>query len=495
MSTTQERVDDVIGADSLRASLERQRAAFLAEGPPSVAVRRNRIDRLLALVLDNADDLIDAMQADFGTRPKTGSLFTEVLGMVSVIEHTRSHVPQWMRVTKLMRAARLVGLRAEVHPSPLGVVGIVGPWNYPLQLVVLPASAAFAAGNRVMIKMSEITPRTAELMKSTAPKYFDATELDVVTGSQEVSAAFSSLPFDHLFFTGSPSVGSLVGQAAAQNLVPVTLELGGKNPVVVSPDADLKRSATRIATARMINGGQVCICPDYVFVPGDRIGAFVDIARDTLRGMFPSIVHNDDYCSSVNEANFDRVVGLIDDAKANGATVETVTPSGESLPDRATRKIAPTIVRDVDETMRIANEEVFGPVLVVRPYSDLTDVIDYVNQRPSPLVAYWYGPDNDDFRRFVRHTRSGGVARNDFGAQMIPSAAPFGGVGRSGMGAYHGKAGFDAFSHYRTVVGTDLPFSVTGRAAPPFSGSTRTGTSMALRMARSRTRRRLRRRR
>jgi coniferyl-aldehyde dehydrogenase len=495
MSTTQERVDDVIGADSLRASLECQRAAFLAEGPPSVAVRRNRIDRLLALVLDNADDLIDAMQADFGTRPKTGSLFTEVLGMVSVIEHTRSHVPQWMRVTKLMRAARLVGLRAEVHPSPLGVVGIVGPWNYPLQLVVLPASAAFAAGNRVMIKMSEITPRTAELMKSTAPKYFDATELDVVTGSQEVSAAFSSLPFDHLFFTGSPSVGSLVGQAAAQNLVPVTLELGGKNPVVVSPDADLKRSATRIATARMINGGQVCICPDYVFVPGDRIGAFVDIARETLRGMFPSIVHNDDYCSSVNEANFDRVVGLIDDATANGATVETVTPSGESLPDRATRKIAPTIVRDVDETMRIANEEVFGPVLVVRPYSNLTDVIDYVNQRPSPLVAYWYGPDNDDFRRFVRHTRSGGVARNDFGAQMIPSAAPFGGVGRSGMGAYHGKAGFDAFSHYRTVVGTDLPFSVTGRAAPPFSGSTRTGTSMALQMARSRTRRRLRRRR
>jgi len=495
MSTTQERVDDVIGADSLRASLECQRAAFLAEGPPSVAVRRNRIDRLLALVLDNADDLIDAMQADFGTRPKTGALFTEVLGMVSVIEHTRSHVPQWMRATKLMRAARLVGLRAEVHPSPLGVVGILGPWNYPLQLVVLPASAAFAAGNRVMIKMSEITPRTAELMKSTAPKYFDATELDVVTGSQEVSAAFSSMPFDHLFFTGSPSVGSLVGQAAAQNLVPVTLELGGKNPVVVSPDADLKRSATRIATARMINGGQVCICPDYVFVPGDRIGAFVDIARETLRGMFPSIVHNDDYCSSVNEANFDRVVGLIDDATANGATVETVTPSGESLPDRATRKIAPTIVRDVDETMRIANEEVFGPVLVVRPYSNLTDVIDYVNQRPSPLVAYWYGPDNDDFRRFVRHTRSGGVARNDFGAQMIPSAAPFGGVGRSGMGAYHGKAGFDAFSHYRTVVGTDLPFSVTGRAAPPFSGSTRTGTSMALQMARSRTRRRLRRRR
>jgi coniferyl-aldehyde dehydrogenase len=496
MSTTQERVDGAVEErlDPLRAVLERQRQAFLADGPPSVAVRRNRIDRLVALVLDNADEFVAAMEADFGTRPRTGSLFTEVLGMISVIEHTRSHVPQWMRATKLMRAARLVGLRAEVQPSPLGVVGIIGPWNYPLQLVVLPASAAFAAGNRVMIKMSEITPRTAELMRSTAPKYFDPTELGIVTGGSDVSAAFAGLPFDHLFFTGSPSVGSLVQQAAARNLVPVTLELGGKNPVVVSPDADLKRSATRIAQARMINGGQVCVCPDYVFVPDDRLDAFVGIARETLGAMFPSIVANDDYCSSVNEANFDRVVGLIDDARANGATVETVAPTGESLPDRATRKIAPTIVRDVNDGMRIAEEEIFGPVLVVRPYSALTDVIGHINQRPAPLVAYWYGPDDDDFRRFVQHTRSGGVARNDFGAQMIPSAAPFGGVGRSGMGAYHGKAGFDAFSHYRTVVGTDLPFSITGRAAPPFSGSTRVGASVALRMARSRTRRRLKRR-
>jgi coniferyl-aldehyde dehydrogenase len=215
-----------------------------------------------------------------------------------------------------------------------------------------------------------------------------------------------------------------VQRAAAQNLVPVTLELGGKNPVVVSPDADLKRSANRIAQARMINGGQVCICPDYVFVPDDRVESFVDIARQTLRGMFPSIVANDDYCSSVNQANFDRVVGLIDDARLNGATVETIAPVGESLPDRATKKIAPTIVRDVNDRMRIAQDEIFGPILVVRPYSELTDVIDYISQRPSPLVAYWYGPDNDDFRRFVRHTRSGGVARNDFGAPMIPSAGP-----------------------------------------------------------------------
>lgn len=477
------------------AMLERQRQAFLAEGPPSAEVRRHRIDRLMALLLDNSDAFIDAMAADYGTRSKAASLFTEIIGIMSVVEHTRSHVAQWMRPTKLMRFARLCGLRAEVQPTPLGVVGIIGPWNFPVNLVVLPASAAFAAGNRVMIKMSEITAHTAELMKATAPKYFDPTELDVVTGGPDVAAAFSALPFDHLFFTGSPSVGALVQRAAAQDLVPVTLELGGKNPVVVAPNADIRRSATRIARARMVNGGQVCVCPDYVLVPDEHVDTFVDTARQTLRGMFPTIVNNDDYCSAVNQANFDRVVGLIEDATAKGASVETVAPEGESLPDRACRKIAPTIVRGIDDRMRIADEEIFGPVLAVTGYSRLSRAIDYINQRPAPLVAYWFGPDDDDFRTFVRTTRSGGVARNDFAAQMIPSAAPFGGVGRSGMGAYHGKAGFDTFSHYRTVVGNDLPFSITGTAAPPFRRPTRRYAEAMLWMARRRTRRRLDRRR
>ncbi|MGB8389127.1 coniferyl aldehyde dehydrogenase [Mycobacterium sp.] len=472
--------------------LDRQRRAFLHEGPPSVAVRRNRIDRLMALVLDNTDAFVDAMATDFGTRSKAATLFTEIIGMLSVVEHTRSHVAQWMRATKLMRAARLCGLRAEVQPSPLGVVGIIGPWNFPLNLVVLPAATAFAAGNRVMIKMSEITSHTADLMQSTAPTYFDRAELDVVTGGPDTAAAFASLPFDHLFFTGSPSVGALVQRAAAQNLVPVTLELGGKNPVVVAPGANVRRSAARIAKARMVNGGQVCICPDYVFVPDEQLDTFVDVARHTLRDMFRSIVSNDDYCSAVDQANFDRIVGLIEDARANGASVETLAPEGELLPDPATRKIAPTIVRDIDDRMKIAAEEIFGPVLVVKGYSRLTEAIDYINQRPSPLVAYWYGPDDADFRTFVRTTRSGGVARNDFGAQMIPSAAPFGGVGRSGMGAYHGKAGFDTFSHRRSVVGSDLPFSITGAAAPPFGNALRLYADAMMRMTRARTQRRLR---
>ncbi len=473
--------------------LAKQRQSFVADGPPGAAERRNRIDRLLALVLDNVDAFVEAMANDFGTRSRAASLATELVGMIPVIEHTRSHVVQWMRDGKLMRGARLIGLRSEVQPSPLGVVGIIGPWNFPLQLVVLPAAAAFAAGNRVMIKMSEITSHTAELMKDLAPKYFAEDELAVVTGGAKVAAEFAGLPFDHLFFTGSPSVGSLVQRAAAANLVPVTLELGGKNPVVVAPDAHIRRSATRIAAARMVNGGQVCVCPDYVLVPECKVDAFTDVARQTLRTMFPTIVANGDYCSAVNEANFDRVLGLIEDARARGATVETVAPDGEPLPDRASRKIAPTIVRDVDDTMRIADEEIFGPVLMVQGYTALDDAIEKINSRPAPLVAYWYGPDDKNFRDFVRRTRSGGVARNDFAAQMIPSGAPFGGVGRSGMGAYHGKAGFDAFSHYRTVVGSDLPFSLTGSAAPPFKTGMRLYADTMVRRAHNRTLRRLKR--
>lgn len=473
--------------------LEKQRRSFVDDGPPGAAVRRNRIDRLLAMVLDNIDAFTEAMARDFGTRSRAASLATEMIGIVPVVEHTRSHVRQWMRPSKLLRAARLVGLRAEVRPSPLGVVGIIGPWNFPLQLVVVPAAAAFAAGNRVMVKMSEITSHTAELMANLAPKYFDENEFAVVTGGADVAAAFAGLPFDHVFFTGSPSVGALVQRAAADNLVPVTLELGGKNPVVVAPGADIARSAKRIASARMVNGGQVCVCPDYVLVPERDIDAFVDVARQTLRDMFPTILTNGDYCSSVNEANFDRVLGLIDDARDRGAVVETVAPDGEALPDRASRKIAPTLVRGVDESMRIADEEIFGPVLMVQGYGTLDEAIETINARPAPLVAYWFGPDGKNFRDFVRRTRSGGVARNDFAAQMIPSGAPFGGVGRSGMGAYHGKAGFDAFSHYRTVVGSDLPFSMTGSAAPPFRPAMRVYADAMLRSARNRTRRRIKR--
>jgi len=474
-----------------RAALEVQRAAFFRDGPPSVRVRRERIDRLMAMVLDNVDAYVDALVADYGTRSPTGIRFAEIMGMLSVLEHTRSHVRAWMRPRHPSPAARLIGVRAEVRPTPLGVVGIVGPWNFPLNLVVLPAAAAFAAGNRVMIKMSEITAHTAELTARLAAAYFDPAELTVVIGGPEVGAAFTELPFDHLFFTGSPRVGQLVQRAAARNLVPVTLELGGKNPVVVARDADIGRAAQRIARARMVNGGQVCVCPDYVFVPEDRLAEFADGLRDALRALYPHIIDNEDYTACVDRANYERVLGLVEDARERGAEVDALAPPGEALPDPATRKIAPTLVTGVTDDMRIADEEVFGPVLALRPYRAVDEVIAHLNARPSPLVAYWFGPDGAGFRTFVARTRSGAVSRNDFAMQMFASDAPFGGVGRSGMGAYHGRAGFDAFSHHRTVAGSSLPFPITSLAAPPFAPATRRVVDLALRSATRRTRRRL----
>jgi coniferyl-aldehyde dehydrogenase len=479
-------------ARSPAAVLELQRRSHLAAGPPSVRTRRNRIDRLMAMVLDNADAYVDALSHDFGARSRTGIRFAEIMGMLSVIEHTRAHLGAWMRPRNPKPLARLYGIAAQVQPTPLGVVGIIGPWNFPLQLVVVPAAAAFAAGNRVMIKMSEVTARTAELTKSLAPAYFDRSEFAVVTGGPEVAAAFAALPFDHLFFTGSTEVGRLVQRAAAQNLVPVTLELGGKNPVVVAPEADLATAAARIARARMVNGGQVCVSPDYVFVPEDRIDAFAAAAAAAFRAIVPAVADNEDYTACVDAANYRRIVALLDDARAKGARVEQIVPAGERASDPESRKIAPTLVRDVTDEMPIAREEIFGPVLVLRTYSSLAEVVDRINAGPSPLVAYWYGPGGRDFRSFVRATRSGGVSRNDFALNMFPDDAPFGGVGASGMGAYRGKAGFDTFSHYRTVVGSDLPFMVSAVAAPPFPRLVRGIVRVALGSARRRTGRRVR---
>ena len=476
---------------TLADRLDRQRRAHLCEGPPSAAVRRHRIDRLMAMLADNCDELSQAISADFGARSSSATILTEVMGISSAVEHTRSHLERWMRPRRPVPGARALGIRAEVQPTPKGVVGIIGPWNFPVNLVALPAAEAFSAGNRVMIKMSEVTARTADTFAALASRYFEPDELDVVIGGVDVAAEFAALPFDHLFFTGSPSIGRLVQRAASENLVPVTLELGGKNPVVVAADADIARSAARIARGRLVNGGQACVCPDYVFVLQHKVDEFVGAASAAYRQMFPSIVGNTDYCSSVNEPNYRRVLALLDDARDKGAHIFSVAPSHEVLPDDASRKIAPTLVTNVDPGMRIASEEVFGPVLVVMGYQDLDEVIAYVNEHPSPLVAYWYGRDDHNFRKFVRSTRTGGVARNDFALQMSFSETPFGGVGRSGMGAYHGKSGFDTFSHHRSVVGSDLPFSVTGIAAPPFSRSAVMIGKLSIRSMSRRARRRI----
>jgi coniferyl-aldehyde dehydrogenase len=456
-------------ADDIAEAHRVQREAFLRDGPPSLAVRRNRMDRLSALTYEHRDALAEAINLDFGNRPIEFSTLWDVVAALSDFAHIRRNLGKWMKARSVMSAARPLGLRTRVQAQPLGVVGIMAPWNLPVHLLICPATAALAAGNRVLLKPSELTPRTAALLEKLAGQYFSPEELAVVTGGPQTSAAFCSMPWNHLLFTGSPEVGKHVQRAAADHLVPVTLELGGKNPVVVGRDADIAIAASRTARARLWNGGQTCLCPDLVFVPAERSDDFVAAVEQQFRRSFPTIVDNPEHCTIVNDKNYQRILGLIDDARAKGAKVIEAAPPGEDLPSAAQRRIAPTILRDVTDDMAVMRQEVFGPVLSVLPYKQLDDVIDYLNARPSPLASYWFGEVSADFRRYCAHTRNGGITRNDCVVHAAIDGAPFGGVGNSGMGAHHGKAGFDTFSHYRTITESRLRGSAMGLTVPPVS--------------------------
>ncbi|WP_197375894.1 aldehyde dehydrogenase family protein [Mycolicibacterium baixiangningiae] len=471
------------------AILERQRAAFLRDGIPDVATRTDRVSRLQAMVLDNADDLAAALAEDFGTRPREVSMLTDVIGCIDDLQYQKKHLARWTKPERRAPILARTGLRQRLRHDPLGVVGVMGPWNFPVQLTVLPAGTALAAGNRVMVRPSEVTARTSAVMARLSPEYFAPEELVVLTDDQADGATFAALPFDHLFFTGSPAVGALVAEAAGRNLVPVTLELGGKNPVVVDRSADLPRAASRIAASRMVNGGQVCMCPDYVFVPDECHDRFVDAVLAAWRRSFDRITASDQYTASVNERHFDHVTGLVDDAASRGAMVKQHVPQGETLPDRRSRKVPPTIVTDVPPDAAINREEIFGPVLVVHRYRELTEAIDYVNARPHPLTLYWYGADNDRYRRLQSETRSGSVNGNDFTPNFLGSGLPFGGVGRSGSGAYRGRAGFETFTHARGVAYSCWPVSLAEVMTPPFLARHTRAVDAQLALLRRRVRR------
>ncbi|WP_297004544.1 aldehyde dehydrogenase family protein [uncultured Corynebacterium sp.] len=453
----------------LQRLLDAQRRAQAADPVPDADTRRNRVDRLVAAVLEHATELAEAMDADFGGRPATTSLELDILSGLASIAVTREQIEEQMRPTEL--PAGLDGaLPAFIQHRPKGVVGVIGPWNFPVLLVVVPAAEAFAAGNRVMVKFSDFTPRTGEVFARAVASRFSPEEMVVVTGGSRTAADFGDLRFDHLFFTGSPKVGRLVAAAAGANLVPVTLELGGKNPAVVAPDADVADAARRIAAGRMINNGQVCLCPDYAFVPADRRDEFIDAYTAAVADHFPTFVDNPDVVSIVNDRNMERVTGLIDDAVARGATACVIVPDSERdrLADAAgRRRLAPTLLTGVPGDALINGEEIFGPVLVLHTYDDVDEAIARVNANEHPLQSYWYGGDTADFRRFLTVTTSGGVSRNDTALAYLNDAAPFGGIGMSGSGAYHGQAGFDTFSHRRTVVQSDLPDIVAASLVAP----------------------------
>jgi coniferyl-aldehyde dehydrogenase len=469
MTMTSEPIVDV-APEQLRRLLEAQRAAQAADPIPDAATRRDRIDRFVAAVLEHRAELAEALDADFGSRPSTTSLELDILGGMGTIAYAREHLEAWMAPTEV--PAGLGGaFPTVVQHRPKGVVGVVGPWNFPVVLVVVPTVEALAAGNRVMIKFSDMTPRTGTVFARAVASRMSPDEVVVVNGGLQTATAFTDLRLDHIFFTGSPKVGRLVAAAAGKNLVPVTLELGGKNPAIVAPDADITDAATRLAAARLVNNGQVCLCPDYAFVPEGAKDDFVEAYRAAVLAHFPTFVDNPDVVSIVNDANFVRVSGLVEDAKSKGAVEIVIVPEVEKdrVPDAGSRRFPPTLLLDTPADAAINSEEIFGPILVLHTYSDVDEAIAFAAAGEHPLSSYWYGADTEDFQRFLLNTTSGAVSRNDFGLAYINDAVPFGGVGMSGSGAYHGKAGFDTFSHQRPIAQSELPIPFAGAFVAPLT--------------------------
>jgi coniferyl-aldehyde dehydrogenase len=454
---------------SLQGLLELQRAAFLRDGIPDARTRIDRINRLQSMLLDNAEEISEALTADFGSRPRELSMAADIAGCMIDLAHQKRHVTKWMQTSTPGKLLARAGLRQEVRHDPKGVVGIMGPWNFPLQLTIVPAGSAFAAGNRVLMRPSSVTAKTTEVLARLAPQYFSLEELAVLTSAHGGGSDFAKLQVDHMFFTGSPEVGASVAAEAGKNLVPITLELGGKNPVVVDADADIEKAATRIADARLVNGGQVCLCPDYVWVPEAKVGEFTDRVLARWRKNLPTIKDNPAFTSTINEKNYNRIVDLIDDAESLGATKHQVIPAGEQLPDADTRKIPPTLLTGVKAGMKIEEDEVFGPVLTVYPYRELDEAITHVNSHGHPLTMYWYGDYNERFTKLADSTRSGSINGNDFAINMFGPDLPFGGVGRSGMGSYHGKYGFETFSHARAVAFSSMKIAVSEMMSAPFT--------------------------
>ncbi len=433
--------------------LKRQRAAFTAALPEPMSVRRDRIDRAVALLIDYKDEFAKAVSADFGHRSTEQTLMTDIMPSVGALKHAKKHFEGWGRNErrKAMFSLGLLGAKAEVTYQPKGVVGVIAPWNFPVGMVMVPMAGILAAGNRAMIKPSEFTERVADVFAEAVPKYFAEDEIAVFTGGVEVGSAFSQLAFDHMIFTGATSVGKHIMRAAAENLVPVTLELGGKSPTFISRSADKKKAGERIAMGKMMNAGQICLAPDYLLVAKDQEADVIESVKAGVAAMYPSLLANDDYTSVVNGRNFERLQGYLADAKEKGAELIEVNPAGEDFGGSNGNKLPLTILRNVNDDMKVMQEEIFGPILPVMTYDTIDSAIDYVNAHDRPLGLYYFGSDQGEQQKVLDRTISGGVTINDVLFHNAMEDLPFGGVGPSGMGNYHGQDGFKTFSHARAV--------------------------------------------
>ena len=438
--------------------LELQKNLNIKEGAPDINLRKDRLDRVIAMVSKYDKQIVSAVNQDFGNRDQVMSAATEVASVIGPMQHAKKNLKKWMKTEKrkaaiapLGSALSLLGAKAEVRYQPKGVVGAISPWNFPMNLALAPLAGIISAGNRVMHKPSELTPATSDLLKQMIEEYFDEGEMAVFVGDAEVGAAFSGLAFDHLIFTGGTSIAKHVMKAASENLVPLTLELGGKSPVVVGKNAKIRETAQRVMQGKTMNAGQICLAPDYALVPEEKVEEFVQASVEATSEMYPEMKDNDDFTSIINQRHYDRIQSYLEDAKEKGADVVEINPSNEDFSQQPHHKIPPTIVLNPSEDMKIMQEEIFGPVLPVKTYKDVTEPVDYINSKDRPLGLYYFGEDAKEKDYVLENTTSGGVTVNDVISHIQMEDLPFGGVGPSGMGSYHGYDGFKEFSHAKAV--------------------------------------------
>ena len=460
--------------------LETQRAAFMAELPVPLAMRKDRLARAAAMLRDHANRFCDALSDDFGHRSRDQSMLTDIAASIAALGHAKKHLDGWAKRENRspLFPLGLLGARAWVEYQPKGVVGVIAPWNFPVQLTMAPLAGIFAAGNRAMVKSSEYTPATAAVFEAVATDYFAVDELVFVSGGPDVGQAFAGLPFDHLLFTGATGIAKHILHAAADHLTPVTLELGGKSPAIIGTGANLARATERVALGKMLNAGQICVAPDYLMTSAADEQAVVDGLKTAASTMYPTLLGNPDYTSIVNDRHHQRLTDWLADARDKGAIVETVDPAGEDFASSNNRTMPLHIVRDVTDDMTIMQEEIFGPILPIVRYAGIDDAIARVNRGDRPLALYYFGSDAIERRRVLDRTISGGVTLDDVVMHVSMEDLPFGGVGPSGTGSYHGRDGFRTFSHAKAVF-RQSRFDVATLAGlkPPYGKATRTSVA------------------